>query len=119
MRRKPAWWWKQKSRLRSGSTEGRITDKPATIVLVRYENPLPPQEVRIEAVRQTDLSSRDATGMFVSSRQIVIFGYYDHPTQPDFDVQVDDLFTYNDNRYRIEGYTIHAGEKQAIAERIQ
>lgn len=110
---------KRKSQRRARTTERRILDKPAEIILHRSGRVLDPQIVRIEGANATSATSVELSNMFLGHRNIVIFGFRDHATMPDFDVKVGDEFGHNEANYRVTGFTLHAGEIQASAERIQ
>ena len=106
----------------------RIQQKPTSITVLRTSSPeaeliLPPQIVRIEydsAARETGSGSHsEVSGAGVSAlRELTIFGLQGHASQPDTDIQRDDLFALNGATYVVVDVMPTLGELQAKARRV-
>lgn len=116
----PADYAEQVSERRSHDTVKRIMAKPTDINVLRGTTFLASQTVRIEG-RATSATFGDVqvTNSNTYMRDATVFGVRDHPTLPDLDIKVGDKFGYNDATYRVVGVTLHRGEIQAAAERLQ
>lgn len=77
-----------------------ISDKPQQIEIVRHNQTLAPQTVRIETTR----IAPDRDTMFAgreNNANAVLIGYKDHPTIPDTDIRAGDRFALNGSRYEV------------------
>lgn len=116
----PATHAADKSEARSFTTVRRIMDKPSDIIIMRGSTPLTSQTVRIEGRSSTRvLGTLQNSNQSTFLREITVFGIRDHPTLPDLNVKVNDRFGYAGDSYMVIGVTLHAGEIQAAAERLQ
>lgn len=95
----------------------RIEDKPENISFTRYEVDLPEQRVRVEW--SDSLSDANSDAGTATLRRGYIFGYKDHPTLPDLDIQEWDTFVLYDNQYTVTSVNHHLiGQIQAAFEAL-
>ena len=86
--------------LRAHIQQSRLADKPTVVSFFRNGNKLAPQSVRLEFDDTHPSSSFSDTGLGFTSRG-VLFGFKDHDTEPDLDVDVWDTFVLNEQEYTI------------------
>jgi hypothetical protein len=102
--------------LRAGATDQRIRDKPFAIELVRDKIELAPQTVRVEpdSLSTTEGTTSGRRG----TRRYVVFGYKDHPSIADTDIQRGDRFLFDNLMLEVITVIDQLGERQAMAEGI-
>lgn len=95
----------------------RIQDKPTSIVLSRRGVSLAAQIVRLEL--SNSISDSASAAGDSTSRMATIFGIEDHPTLPNTDIRIWDVFVLDDIEYTVTQVNrqIH-GQIQAYAEGV-
>lgn len=117
-------WWGdglgiEREGVRAQRAERRINDKPVTLVLRRAGTPLAAQTVRIEGSGARRSGALDTTNTSTTVGTVVVVGLHGHPTLADFNVQVGDRFGLDGSMYTVLSVTTHAGEIQAMCQRVQ
>lgn len=77
-----------------------LSDKMSSIVLMRDGVALDAQSVRIEDLRDRPRSYQTEAGI-TGLAEVLILGYYDHPTITDTDIQRGDRFALAGVGYRV------------------
>jgi hypothetical protein len=106
----------------------RIDQKPSWITIVRTANAtsettLAPQKVRIE-YKSNFMETMGGTGGNVQGagisamRETTVFGFKDHPIEPDTDIQRDDQFAHEGDIYTVIDVITSLGEVQAKVRRL-
>jgi hypothetical protein len=117
-------WWGggldiDRDAVRAQRAERRINDKPVTVTLRRAGTPLDPQTVRVEGSGARRSGTLDTTNASPTVGTVTVVGVRGHPTLDDFDVQVGDRFGLEGSIYTVLSVTHHAGETQALCQRVQ
>jgi hypothetical protein len=110
----------QKAANRAQDAYRRVMDKPTTIIFRKPQPPnrplrLPAQTLRVEVDNRASL----ATSAAGSAPQlgVIVFGWRDHPSQPDSDIAEGYEFVLGDDNYRIQDTILSLGEIQGVGVR--
>lgn len=104
---------------RAAAAWGRILEKPSSIVIVRGKNStaLAVQTVRIEYSDSGGFGETQGKGgMIATQREVTVFGIRDHAKLADTNIQRGDLFTYEEQQFRVRDVVLTIGEIQAHCE---
>ncbi len=101
---------------RASAAWNRIQDKPTSVTVLRGNETLAAQTVRLE-YRAMPGEAAGGAGL-ASVRRVVVFGVRDHATAANTDLKKGDRFVLNGSQeYRVIDVVVYPGELQATAER--
>lgn len=98
----------------------RVQDKPTTIVFRKPQPPgrpvsLPAQTLRVEVDNRAGVATGGAGA--APSLGVVVYGWRDHPTQPNSDIAEGYIFVLNGDQYRVQDVILTLGEIQGTGVR--
>lgn len=98
----------------------RITEKPSSVIILRGNDDLPAQTVRIERGGTMPAEPSGGSNTVAAQQSVIIFGVVDHPTEADTNIRKGDRFVLNGaDEYRVIDTFVYPGEIQATAERTR
>jgi hypothetical protein len=110
----------QRAAQRAQNAYRRVMDKP-TVIVFRKPNPpnrplrLPAQTLRVEVDNRASMATSAAGS--APRLGVIVFGWRDHPSQPDSDIAEGYQFTLGGDEYRIEDVILSFGEIQGTGVR--
>ena len=110
----------QKAANRAQNAYRRVMDKPTTIIFRKPQPPnrplrLPAQTLRVEVDNRANVMTSAAGS--APRLGVIVYGWRDHPSQPDSDIAEGYTFTLNGDDYRIEDVILTFGEIQGTGVR--
>ena len=96
----------------------RIQEKPTSVALVRGNQTLDAQTLRLEFTNTTVGSELRGTGGMTGHQTVIAFGLRGHAIEPDTDIRRGDLFAIDGTQFRVISIVTTIGEVQAMCEAL-